>query len=243
MSVQAKYWFANVVDLFEGIRNKEISQNDFVAQASTLTGQIQASAIVRFEIEQAKLEKLSNKAFTAVIGIENCNERVAALVSTKLFKLIISTRQESIKQKNHAYYLSEIVGNMMVRGIAHKMNKDLSYIQNDSNVLEWVCACSETQQAAEDRREMHKTMRHIPKDEYYATQAKRVEIGALVKTRALCEEIMKGLQGDVDGASEEAASILARYKEEVIKHFPEEAKPWVIRNLIVSWKIRAGQLP
>ena len=239
----SKSWFARVVDLFEEVRQGTFSEETFSIQASILVRQVQNAAQESFELSDEKLNSYSACAYIAASSVTSPRERASALVATELFKLIISTNQESLDPEDHKHYRDEIVCKMMIPGHARANSLDLRYIQEDSNVLEWILSCAETQQTPAERHEMTLTMKNMPKKEYDATQLARIEIGKCVPHKALALEITLGFRDKNKDISEEARAIIARYETEMIEKFPEESKEWVRRNLAVSWQIRARQLP
>ncbi len=259
-----KHWFSNALDLFVRLHEEPTTEkNSFLNETTSLTKQIQELALTKFNLDSEKLQKLTEKAFKAISSVPQ-EGRISTLVRTKLFELVVSTRGEFLDPKDHEYFQNDIVAKMF-QGYSKMNNLDLSYIQNNPEALNWICAVSETMLYPQERHDMRITMSQIPVDYYNKTQMKRMEIGKLITTRALCElvqailsaeglgdavkeltvrfQLMQSNKQDDETITAIAEEIYQKFREEIIQTAPKESQEAVRLNLIVSLGIRARQLP
>ena len=194
VNLQQKPWFSRAVDLFVNLHNEPVTDRcHFVNESITLTKQIQALAIRTFNADERAIQQLAEIAFDVVSGVPN-SQKINALVGSDLFRLIVSTREPPKESIDHEYYKNDIVLKQL-QGYSKMKQIDLGYIEKDQQVLNWICEANETLQTAEERHEMRVSMSKIPTDYYNQTQQKRIEIGKLVTTKALCKEIQDLLEG------------------------------------------------
>jgi len=241
-NTQQKPWFARTCDLFVNLHTEpSIERAYFLTETITLTQQIQELAIRKFDGDQEKVQKLAEIAFDVVLGVPN-DQKIDVLVRSELFRLIVSTTEPSKKIKDHEYYKSDIVMRQL-QGYSNMKKVDISYITQDQDALNWICEANETLQTPQERHDMRVSMRKIPIDYYNQTQQKRMEIGKLITSKVICQEVQSLLKEEQFLFSSEAQEIYKQYCESLIKPVPLKSQAAVIKNLIVSLEIRSRQLP
>lgn len=250
-SSQQKPWFACAIDLFAKLHNEDsITCSDFVTETIHLAKQIQRLAIRKFDEDEETIPKLAERIFQELSKLP-CHQKINVLVNSQLFKLIVSKREPPKELSDHEYYRDSIVLKQL-QGYSKMKQIDLSFIQKDLTIVNWICEANETTQTAEERHEMAVSMKEIPTDYYEQTQQQRMKIGQLITSKETCREVIQLLSNPTkeemvelltNSTIADLITIYEKYRQLILGVPDERSQNALKRNLIVSLQIRSRQLP
>ena len=216
-----------------------LPSDKFFRSCSELALLLNVLGVGRIPLSESSLAPLVEDAFTVVSNASS--NRSEILVETELFKALVSTRITwgDTTELDEKFYRERMVTELLT-------GMELPIPPENSKVREWWASALETTQLPPERHRMRISLDQIPLDFYHETQDIRSEAYDLIKTRESALALISLLKGK---ASDDAAATNAYkiYQDKIFDkakyQLTEVQQSAQIENLIVSWEIRARQLP
>jgi len=238
-ATQIDHWSNSALDLLVAFHNKEVpSLEVYTKKVVDLAERIMA--ISNLTISTTDLEKIVKFDYIFLLQEEN---KIEGLIKSNIFYALTQASNRFIEAADKKFYEESIIPKLIKAMSVVK--GPLNFILENKKCIKWFVKVNQCITTSQEMHDMRISMEKIPEEFYNNTQPLRMQIGQAIKTRSVCENVIKLLNGTADVGSVDAVSqsIFNRYQNELlINTVTEEVGAAVRLNLLTSLSIRVRHL-
>ena len=260
MNIENRDWFEHTVDVLMGIKEmtSEESKNGVLQDFIALVEKIKNIALISNEFFGKDRDQVLDGFLVNFLKVDE-KSRLDGLFQTKLFKELIAKRNElterdlirggNITRDIQQFYKENIL-RAMFRSYTYHRNKDVGFIYDNPNALEWISAISERILSSKERVDMCETL-YVFSDDFKAaiqTLTRRIQMEIGTKNLCECVEIYLTAGQVGDKTPQDVLALGQRFESEIIEGFPPGYDPihrriHARRFICVSLGVLERQLP